>query len=212
MKETPILFSGPMVRALLEGRKTQTRRVVKPQPFHYQAGGCWMLEVRGNARCLGQSDWLEGCPYGQPGDRLWVREAWQALHSDDRVKPRDILPTTDRSAWPCYPASGDYVMGGRIRPSIHMPRWASRLSLELTAMRVERLLAITEADALAEGITPCPGGAFGVEDPFTPHNSAVKAYFALWDSLNDARGFGWASNPWVWVLEFKLLEQEAARG
>jgi len=178
MKERPILFSGQMVRAILEGRKTMTRRVIKPQPV-----GAWAAPGK------------TACPYGQPGDRLWVRETFATLcpGSYEEEKPRagahqDIrYKASDRMA----DCSAD-IRGYRWRPSIFMPRWASRINLEITAVRVERVKDISINDAHAEGMT----GTHTLGD-----------FRELWDSINSKRGHGWDANSWVWVVEFKRVEQ-----
>jgi len=174
MKERPILFSGPMVRAILEGRKTQTRRVVKPQPAHIPGIGT-VLNI----------DTITGraCPYGNPGDRLWVREAW--AHRRWMLGDASPNPTT------VYRADGEDLKGcARWRPSIHMPRWASRIALEVVSVRVERLQDISEEDAKAEGI-----------DWVIGYRSRIPLFSALWERIN---GLGsWNANHWVWVVEFK---------
>lgn len=217
VKEHPILFSGEMVRAILDGRKTQTRRVVKrkgwlvcgaaAEPYHaitQRRSGKGYAAVR--TECY-------PCPYGQPGDRLWVRETWAETvnidcHPDWPGRPHtnsevdedglvsscviyradggwnwlnDIGYETDRSSW---------------RPSIHMPRWASRITLEVTDVRVERVQDISEADVQVEG-TPNEQG-IGAPDQFD--------FQQLWDSINAKRGYGWDANPWVWVVEFEQVE------
>lgn len=179
MKERPILFSGAMVRALLDGTKTQTRRMVKPQP-RILAGEllCWKDDA------LTDDQMAELCPYGQPGDRLWVREAWMDLRG------------VDGAVGPCmYRATfGNAPDGGKWRPSIHMPRWASRITLEVTGMRVERLQDISEADARAEGVSRAQ----------CPDWHATTDFRAIWESINGPGS--WDANPWVWVVEFKRLE------
>jgi hypothetical protein len=222
MKERPILFSGAMVRAILEGRKTQTRRVVKPSrayPFDFVGGGpkdgpdwnnpeCWGFEHPDHGwwllkGCAGESDIHQiPCPYGQIGDRLWVRETWSAdfaghyphdrvwyAADDDRVHDIDVRDGVRG----IYSPESDVHVPFRWRPSIHMPRWASRITLEVTGVRVERLQSISEADAIAEG---CVVG---------PDRTARWDYILLWDSLNATRGYGWDVNPWVWVVEFARL-------
>lgn len=183
MKERPILFSAPMVRALLAGTKTQTRRMVKPQP-RILAGEllCWKDDA------LTDDQMAELCPYGQPGDRLWVREAWMDLRG------------VDGAVGPCmYRATfGNAPDGGKWRPSIHMPRWASRITLEVTGMRVERLQDITRGDAMAEGC-PFPNLQDG--------DSPVRWYEYLWRAINGPDS--WDANPWVWVVEFKRMEMPA---
>lgn len=160
MKERPILFSGPMVRAIREARKTQTRRVVKEiDPDEFVSSN----EADNLALC---------CPYGAVGDRLWVRETWQGNQGDIR-----------------YGADGDSLHGyNGWRPSIFMPRWASRITLEVTGVRVERVQEISEEDAQAEGVA---------------HRCDYKV---VWDAINGKK-YPWSSNPWVWVIEFKRAVQ-----
>lgn len=194
MKERPILFSAPMVRALLDGRKTQTRRIVKPR--RDRDVGCELAphEIAGE---VNQGVYRNA--YCEPGDRLWVRETWydasSALHSC-------VL----------YRADGDDIYGGKWRPSIRMPRWVSRITLEVTGVRVEKLQDISGDDSIAEGIEraddffgcPCwraygePAGADVVcpDDP-------VGSYRSLWESINGPGS--WDANPWVWVIEFRRL-------
>ena len=182
MKERPIIFSAPMVRALLTGTKTQTRRIVKARDLE------WMDVHQG----LREPDNAERCPYGQPGgDRLYVRETWAAPHAYDHLPPR-LIPQDARIH---YAATED--RGGLLwRPSIHMPRHASRITLEITSVRVERLRACNEVDAIAEG---APWAACGA-----PQEGSHKAGFAqLWEQIN---GHGsWDENPWLWVIEFRRL-------
>lgn len=187
MKERPILFSGPMVRALLAGTKTQTRRVVKPSAM---LGG-W--ETGHNARGDITSRWPLACglkparcPYGQPGDRLWVREAFAGSIAYERHGYP--LKEWGNKLW--YVADGEPRSGQwtRPRPSIHMPRCLSRITLEVTGVRVERLQDISEADAIAEGI------GHGDVD------AAVADYAALWEQINGPGS--WDANPWVWVVSF----------
>ena len=185
MKERPILFSAPMVRALLDGSKTQTRRIVKNR--RDPNIGCDMSpgEIARDpmAACM--------CPYGVPGDRLWVRESWSAPHNFDAHMPFEI-PADAR--W--HYAATEERGGLRWRPSIHMPRVASRITLELTEVRVERLQDISESDAEAEGaeplLVPPDGGS-------RPH---VEGFRSIWDSINGPDS--WAADPWVWVVSFRL--------
>ena len=184
MKERPILFSGPMVRAILDGRKTMTRRVMKPQPEDYPYHhGLAVYRV------------AKKCPYGVPGDLLWVRETW-ATTEQAGVHPSDaqiVYRATDPD-W-------DTMEGWRWRPSIFMPRWASRLKLRITSVSVERLREITEHDAMREGVN-----AEGVSTQ--PGIYSYRAPFAeLWDDINAKRGFGWDANPWVWVVGFEQVPQ-----
>lgn len=197
-KERPILFSGPMVRAILEGKKTQTRRAVKPQPTVVNKTHLgWRREhgLRLN------------CPYGESGDRLWVRETWAlppsydpALHGDLRTKPR-CGPVCYREQY----STGRPWPGSKWRPSIHMPRWACRLVLEVTSVRVERLQDISEEDAKAEGATFNEKLASKKTNPKSRFQRTrhIRSFERLWDGLNDKRGYGWDENPWVWVIELK---------
>lgn len=182
MKERPILFSGPMVRAILAGRKTMTRRVMKPQP-DYELVRPVVDRKTGevHAYCDPEPTGLK-CPYGVPGDRLWVRECWGPCEGGV-----------------CYRADeGPKVVpdDGRWHPSIHMPRWASRITLEVTDVRVERVQDITPAACASEGFD------FVVTDGLMPRGQFAK----LWDALNSKRGFGWEANPWVWVVDFRRTE------
>lgn len=201
MMERPILFSGPMVRAILEGRKSVTRRAMKPQPVLNERG-FWNWKAHGwQGDCGPMRSALEDCPYGAPGDRLWVREAWQADPPDDgtwaytqwagcATSTIDEIPRRFRAPKHClYRASWD-GFELRWRPSIHMPRWASRLLLEVTEVRVQRLQDISEEDARAEGV------------------ESRAAFCGLWDTLNGAGE--WRANPWVWAMSFRRVE--VARG
>lgn len=208
VKEHPILFSGPMVRAILEGRKTQTRRVMNPQPSWrndvvdssgVSGNGLWWMNRKGCGvhsqpteaafrECINRNgaDWIS--PYGQRGnanrepDRLWVRETWAPLG------PHAALHQATNSGHPV----------ARWKPSIHMPRWASRLTLEVVSVRVERVQDISYDDCEKEGITREQVEAEG--------NCPVAAYAELWESINSKReGCAWSDNPWVWVVEFRRL-------
>jgi len=213
MKERPILFSGSMVQAIQDGRKTITRRVIKPQP------GNAIDRVRFDAD---YNSWIDEafdfvkkrkCPYGVPGDRLWVRETfWR--------QPGEALPGLKL----IYKADNPDFMDGRTnpmtkrfykwRPSIHMPRWASRITLEVIDVRVERVRDITEQDAKAEGISVLPlqseddHSAWYQSAPGVHQARNARVSFAsLWDSINAKRGYGWDTNPWVWVVEFRRHEE-----
>lgn len=232
MKERPILFSGAMVRALLDGRKTQTRRVVKPQPpggtayvivdedpFGKGALCINSLGVDGRGGPIpGEIDAWRTCPYGTIGDRLWVRETF----FDNNPGERDMEQVFYRAdGEPDFDGESITRDGPGWTPSIHMPRWASRLTLEITGVRVERVQDISEADARAEGIYECVSG-FWWYDPRTQNDlhrdrptpegftgGAVGAYRDLWDSINGARpGCSWADNPFVWVLEFRRVIED----
>jgi hypothetical protein len=186
MKERPILFNAPMVRALLAGAKTQTRRVAKGLALEWLSEGFTPEFVADYQNRL--------CPYGQPGDRLWVRETWAQPTS------LDPGPTFYRADYPSGVPRGfqNVPPASEItwKPSIHMPRALSRITLEIVSVRVERLQDISEVDAIAEGCVSSinlPGGRFANEN-----------YAWLWEQIN---GDGsWEANPWVWVVEFKRVE------
>jgi hypothetical protein len=236
MKERPILFSGAMVRALLDGSKTQTRRAVKLQVQHDDSWvGGWKIVNKRVTQALLTFNQLGGkplgsdaaiCPYGQPGDRLWVRETFGYVSPDEFERPhaecnieyRADLPLgcTDRpGSWPVDECAGDPERPAW-RPSIHMPRAASRILLEIVSVRVERLHDISETDAIAEGGRfvdfgkndfgqqhpgwRCDRLPSGPDDAF---DSAKWAYANLWESINGAGS--WDANPWVWVVEFKRV-------
>ena len=223
MKERGTLFSGPMVRRLLDGSKTQTRRVIRPQPTFDRDRDQWEWEgKRGIARwgpahhqpVLSALHYglLPECPYGVRGDRLWVRETWlsnadlNAIYYQADFQPR-------YGAWEWDDAPGHTVRVERWRPSIHMPRWASRIKLELTGVRVERLQEITEADAIAEGLESydCDGVTYWGELN-RGHCDPRYAFERLWNDLHPHREDRWlragtetTRSPWVWVLELKRV-------
>lgn len=215
MKERPILFSAPMVRAILDGSKTQTRRVVKPQPSsgdHFGFDDKQRLKIP-----TWDGVWLLSCPYGEPGDRLWVREAFDFLPTGGPTEPQAceiVYWATGSHELRTAPSDYNPMIYGhaKVRPSIHMPRWASRISLEVTGVRVERLQDISEADSIAEGCTQNHNGYFWAG----PHAvsglkqmaTAKQAYRDLWESINGPES--WDANSWVWVVEFKRLEGGAA--
>lgn len=191
MKEIPILFSAPMVRALLDGSKTQTRRAVK------LTDAAHVKEPGGHRRWHpADPEARLACPYGQPGDRLWVREAWSTLGMYDSRKPSDMDP--DYVGTIRYMADGD--KSGKLRPSMFMPRWASRITLEITGVRVERLQACNEFDARQEGSFSWAGEQ---ETPVRDLPEARLVYRQLWESINGPGS--WVANPWVWCIEFKRV-------
>lgn len=216
--ERPILFSGAMVRALLAGTKTQTRRVVKAQPEaehdgepYWFVGGYRAWTYRSTSDVLRKGGNALLCPYGATGGRLWVRETF----CDDWMTTDGIYYRADGGL------PGDMVDAGCTwRPSIHMPRAASRITLEVTGVRVERLQDISEADAIAEGIEgfelPECGGRFWLDYRLTDAEagcspalkSPVDSYRWLWESINGPGS--WDANPFVWVVEFRKLATEAA--
>ncbi len=223
--DRPTLFSAPMVRALLAGTKTQTRRVVKPQPipattevgtFHhpddddgrgprYWSGG---PDPENPGYSYIQPDWAIPCPYGQPGNRLWVRENFRPIY------PQDL---TYNNGQPIeYDYAATYKHGDRLgdflgikpkwKPSIHMPRAASRITLEITGVRVERLQDITADDSMAEGIVRLPDGGYAADTDGRHYHaaSAWYSYGSLWEAINGPGS--WEANPWVWVVEFKRVK------
>jgi hypothetical protein len=213
VSEHPILFSGAMVRAILAGTKTQTRRLVqaqgrlrngvddlgKPGIEYLNEWGSWQPWVQ-NAKTL-------RCPYGVTGDRLWVREAWapaDVMYGEEKDTPQTIAYLADRSAVvfdgnlrphavPGYDVAQWNWDSLRGRPSIHMPRWASRITLEIIDVRIERLQSISEKDA----------GAEGMGDP--PFGTRIESFETLWGAINAKRA-PWSSNPWVWVVAFRLAD------
>lgn len=204
MKERPILFSAPMVRAIMAGTKTQTRRIAKIDGFAY---GKPYREVSVGPATTGLQD--VSCPYGQPGDRLWVRETWQAVSGTDRAR-RIVMNPRPSFGWVEYAASPIDEAPPRWRPSIHMPRWASRITLEITTIRVERLQDISEADAIAEGVDCFPGcrqdddaAAFNRIGPVDNDSFPIARYAVLWEQINGPGS--WGANPWVWVVEFSRV-------
>jgi len=213
-KDHPILFRSELVRAILEGRKTQTRRIIRPE---------WW-------RCLDPEDAIDRvqalpqCPYGQRGTHLWVRETWRP-YEDPKTCIDGVLfradgsfreiENTKEAADKWLDARGDKSTPNW-RPSIFMPRWACRLKLEIVKVRIERLQEITEKDARAEGIEErvVQVGKHSNPTPIYPafsereggFHSARAAFEFGWDSINAPRGFGWDANPWLWVLDFKRVK------
>lgn len=203
--ERPIIFSGPMVQAILEGRKSQTRRVVKPQPNSGPQGR--MVDLGGGGWGLLDGDlsgeW--GCPYGQPGDRLWVREAHAIVPANAYRWSEGVVQTVnplDTYYAAIYREGFDRSTGGLgWRPSIHMPRWASRLTLRVTEIRVQRVQEIGEEDALAEGFPETPADLEPIQG--IPWLSAREWFRGLWDDINAKPGRTWEDSPWVWVVHFE---------
>lgn len=225
MKERGMIFNGEMVRAILDGRKTQTRRIMKVQPSEDFTPMNMALETDYKARwytpgvvdkdgylqpaskkVFGVSNENEGysCPFGAVGDRIWVRETWARYNIDQNSHDIAYRATT--------PA--DWPEEGRWRPSIHMPRWASRILLEITDVRVERLNAISEEDAEAEGIDmEALYDSQDCYDCIADHNmtgrpTVTGVFKYLWESIYGEES--WKANPWVWVIEFKRVEGGAA--
>lgn len=218
MTDRPILFSGPMVRALLEGRKSQTRRVLKPQPVarEVRPNGFFSPGYFSFTLCHdggANETQLAPIPYAS-GDRLWVREAWRTSPTYDDLKPSDLggdesIQYAADGAWETWGWGNLGCIQGRSRPSMFMPRWASRLTLTVTDVRVQRLQEISEADAKAEGVEPAPCGGCGEATPDRRcigclHPFCTNGFANLWDSLNQKRGFGWSENPWVAAYTFTV--------
>jgi hypothetical protein len=194
-RERPILFNGAMVRAILDGRKTHTRRIVKGIAID------WLKEF---TREYVASPENHLCPCGSPGDRLWVRETW---HTDepDLERARSMHEDLVSLSPIYYRADQANKDPGCIwRPSIHMPRWASRITLEVVEVRVERLQEITEEGAKAEGLIRSSGGFKGSEEhPW--YANPITSFWSLWDCIY-AGSESWDANPWVWDVEFKVVE------
>jgi hypothetical protein len=211
MKETPILFSTKMVKAILDNRKTQTRRVItRPEQ--------WMIEFNGESHTVenkyGESvNLLTLCPYGQPGDLLYVRETWAELgwyeHCDNfvhHIGEHDVIFFEEcgtKFEWRDDDGGADERKDGSMRshwkPSIHMPKWAARIWLEITNVGIQRVQDITGSDAKAEGI----GEPYACRSE-SGYNFEMRYQFRkFWNSINEKRGYGWDSNPFVWVIEFR---------
>lgn len=246
MRERPILFNADMVRAVLDGRKAQTRRIIQSPAKNMQASGHKVIEYRepgdkwygehvfsmrnqsGTWCDYTKEQFLAKCPFGAVGDRLWVRETWsdvnlegasavayradetlRCLNNDNNDGDEDDPRLEKYSFANWYP---DLISGteGIWRPSIHMPRWVSRITLEITGVRVERLQDISEQDAAAEGVPPAggllpdyPGTYLTPKGDFA---TAEVAFQRLWQSIYGDDN--WQANPWVWVIEFKRVEVE----
>ena len=254
MNERPIRFRGDMVRAILDGSKTQTRRVIKPQPEWESPepvlddDDCWVWCEFINDRPV--DDGLR-CPYGEPGDRLWVKETWRidgwhpeygittiqyradgALREPDSYWPDTGNEIKDQDDWKRYwgqcvddaqknlgdPTMEDGWCGDpgwdwepgdgpcRWRGGRFMPRWASRITLEVTNVRVERVQEISEKDVLAEGYGLQP---WHLNENGEPEGPRTAGFAELWDSINAKRGYPWEDNPWVWVVKFRVVEGAA---
>lgn len=205
MKERGMIFNADMVRAVLNGSKTQTRRMLTPRHLELiglaaRSGECYPLES-GQQHANSQSYYCEFCPFGAVGDRLWVRETFSVVprtaYAASEGVQQVICPDDSHEA-AIFRAGWEHSSGGiRWRPSIHMPRWASRITLEITGVRVERLQDISEADAKAEG---APAECCVIGDKH------FLGFRSLWRSIYEEES--WQANPWVWVIEFKRVEGE----
>ena len=238
MRERPILFSGPMVRVILAGNKTQTRRTKALEYFSQpenDPNGWWCARVSDGVAYMvykqSPHERAVQCPYGRAGDRLWVRESYRFAASLDRLSPNDVgekaldagysrpwAPTQFEAdgrrtgSWRGFDTPPAVTTPGKLRPGIHMPRWACRLVLEITGVRVERLQDINENDAIAEGIERMP---CGVPDTrlwrnYTPGNGWTpslaipqNSFRTLWESINGEAS--WDANPWMWAVEFRRI-------
>jgi len=202
MKERPILFNSEMVKAVLDGRKTQTRRIIVPQPIKEGWDGLVKTYKWGEKHGLYRIDELiEECPYGQTGDRLWVRETFQTLGNKQNTVYR--ADGKAKLTWDVGGQKGEELVN-KWRPSIFMHRWASRITLEITGVRVERVQDIKVADIEAEGHQP-----FVYPDGRRELSSAESYswFINLWNSINEKRGYGWEVNPWCWCISFKVVKQ-----
>lgn len=229
MKERPILFSGEMVRAILDGRKSQTRRVVQPPPDMRYGAILWSSPRYDNGDGVNyfhtstlspsiMERWAAACPFGVVGDRLWVREtAWYDREvvvyagrrvffegGDVRFERTPETETVRAFGLPESHCAAVFDLSPQLvkRPSIFMPRWASRITLEIAGVRVERLKDISEDDAVAEGRPRHTKPPESI--------STVEMFATSWNHLNEKRGYGWNANPWVWVIEFKRVDQATA--
>lgn len=224
IKERQILFSGPMVRAILEGRKTVTRRPIKGNQIPTEDTDCehtirwsavgqndkrygFIVSGTTEAECAQELAEFGVCPYGRPGDRLWVREAWVAEAQVNAIAPRDL----SHGEPVLYPADGAtrqtgcaMITPGKSRPSIHMPRWASRILLEITEVRVERLQEITPDQAIAEGVDADMCRRYLETSPSRHEckEAEIHGFAGLWQST----GGDWNANPWCWVVEFRRVQ------
>lgn len=227
MTERPIIFSGDMVRAILDGRKTQTRRVLGFQPLEiltprnrtkrsldqvtrmWSGTRTWFALTERGQTVEGNRGTAFRCKYGEVGDRLWVRETMRGEYSPARNRYCVAYQAGGQTAWgnadaewcgaqDWYTIAGTSQQATRWKPSIHMPRWASRLMLKITDVQVQRVQDISRLDADAEGFEPTPSLPIDPRDWFR----------SRWDEINAKRGFGWNANPWVWAITFQVRPPE----
>ncbi|MEN4604112.1 hypothetical protein ABEG90_16005 [Pantoea agglomerans] len=218
MRERPIIFNADMVRAVLDGRKTQTRRIMREQPEvipkedEHGKPGFW-IPFNAGKTMVRNDDMHIACPFGLKGDRLWMRETFR-VHSRATDVATLVYKASEQQSWtqqthrvPIEKCNKPAVVD-KWTPSIHMPRWASRITLEITCVRVERMYDISEADARAEGVEQLRGGFWRHYQPgWTQHQlSARGSFVTLWKSIYGEES--WQANPWVWVVEFKRVEVE----
>ena len=233
IKETPILFKTPMVEAILSGQKTQTRRIITPQPpeeaVHFtfnKEDGYWFYftPAAGDLWPCTKDERLT-CPYGRPGDQLWVRETWRTSEDEGWIKGYSFLASINEDDGFIEHQPGNKKRDSwweiawikhrsKWRPSIFMPRWVSRIQLRITDIRVEKLQDLRQRDAMAEGSAPEEKIIHGSDVVYCkkaiPKATELKSenyiggFQKLWDSLNKKRGYSWESNPWVWVIEFMV--------
>lgn len=206
-RERPILFLGPMVRAILDGRKSVTRRVMKPQPDHFHDFGKGRIPCGSDdSKTPSCTDEIR-CKFGVPGDKLWVKENWAYRKDCDHLNGSQLYERGVRQAW--YWADGPGKCcntgcngaAGRVRAARFMPRWASRLTLDIVSVRVERLMELTEEDAALEGKEPCVGVGDECLLAGGCGGSRICAFRSSWDSLHGEGS--WASTPFVWRIAFK---------
>lgn len=224
VRARPILYRAEMVRARHDGSKTQTRRPINRLLRFGNITEFGRSDTRGydwhfrDKRMLWNDlrhdELLKYCPYGQPGDLLYCREAWQTLQKRDDFAPCEMAEDVDKIRYLAGPERNPLWAWGKNRPGIHLPRWASRSTDRITNVKIERVREITEADALAEGFQPgllgnalneVPiGDGWTVSSPGT-YASAVGKFDIYWDELNAARGFGIEANPWTWAISFETI-------
>jgi len=218
MSEKPILFKGEMVKAILEGRKSQTRRILKPQPVVCPLNPLY-VDWKDATYSTDSESLFNELPY-KVGDTLWVRETWQAFKPGiERFGGNSAMAGLTMRVCAHPPIEGnseieyraDNDKGGNWRPSIFMPRWASRITLKVTGVQIQRLQDITGEDAQSEGVEYCDIN--GHDDCF--FGASLQGYKCsferLWDSINVKRGYSWESNPWVQVIEFEKVPTEHIR-
>lgn len=204
MAEHPILMNTFSVQGILDGRKTQSRRVIKGNPDYEWLdyitdvlGHIWTGEEHETGPFICTADGKEiRCPYGIPGDLLWVKEIWRSNWSKELLNRDNVYYKAD--------APNDiYHAGDGWKSSLFMPKAAARIWLEIVEVRVERLQDISEQDAIAEGLLDAGHGAWTFPGTDRVWHSAAYCYAALWDAINAKRGYAWDDNPWVWVISFE---------